>query len=115
MNFTKHRYAKCVATNKAPQENKQWKDEVFIMKKKLFAAITAVCLLAVAFMGCGSEGTENGDLKGNITLAGSTSMEKLCEAMSESYMITMHQLNCYQIIMTGRKFRKLSIKVAVKL
>lgn len=56
------------------------------MKKKLFAAITAVCLLAVAFTGCGSEGTENGDLKGNITLAGSTSMEKLCEAMSESFM-----------------------------
>ena len=86
MNFTKHKYANCVATNKAPQENKQWEDEVFIMKKKLFAAITAVCLLAVAFMGCGSEGTENGDLKGNITLAGSTSMEKLCEAMSESFM-----------------------------
>ena len=76
MNFTKHRYAKCVTTNKAPQENKQWKDEVFILKKKLFAAITAVCLLAVAFTGCGSEGTENGDLKGNIKLAGSTSMEK---------------------------------------
>lgn len=74
------------------------------MKKRVFAAITAVCLMAVAFTGCGStvqegnpekdnaqatsESTVNEakDLTGTITLAGSTSMEKLCEAMSESFM-----------------------------
>lgn len=54
------------------------------MKKKFFAAITAVCLMAVTITGCGSKNT--GDVKGNLSLAGSTSMEKLCEAMSESFM-----------------------------
>ena len=33
-----------------------------------------------------SEDAENSDLSSTITLAGSTSMEKLCEAMSESFM-----------------------------
>ena len=56
------------------------------MKKKMFAALTAVCFMAVVFTGCGAKGTENGNLNGNVTLAGSTSMEKLCEAMSESFM-----------------------------
>lgn len=56
------------------------------MKKKLFEAITVACLMAAAVTGCGSKGTEGGKLKGNLSLAGSTSMEKLCEAMSESFM-----------------------------
>ena len=56
------------------------------MKKRIFAAITAVCLMAVALTGCGSKTSESRSLNGKITLAGSTSMEKLCEAMSESFM-----------------------------
>ena len=85
------------------------------MKKKIIAAFTALCLGATMFAGCGAseEGTtknetvqseENADgasqdestdgasqegsadLSGTLTLAGSTSMEKLCEAMSESFM-----------------------------
>ncbi len=56
------------------------------MKKRLLAAISVVFLMAVAFTGCGSENTSNGALNRNVTLAGSTSMEKLCEAMSESFM-----------------------------
>ena len=56
------------------------------MKKRIFAAITAVCLMAVALTGCGSKTSESGSLNGKVTLAGSTSMEKLCEAMSESFM-----------------------------
>ncbi len=80
------------------------------MKKKMVAAMTAACMMAVAFTGCGTEGTENGNatengtvtengdvtengavtenenLTGSVTLAGSTSMEKLCEATSESFM-----------------------------
>lgn len=56
------------------------------MKKKWLAVLTAACLMAVSFTGCGAEGTEGGNLKGNLSLAGSTSMEKLCEAMSESFM-----------------------------
>ena len=85
------------------------------MKKKIIAAFTALCLGATMFAGCGaseegtaknetvqSEGNADGaaqdestgdasqegsaDLSGTLTLAGSTSMEKLCEAMSESFM-----------------------------
>lgn len=50
------------------------------MKKKIIAAVSAVCLMATAVTGCGA------NLTGNLSLAGSTSMEKLCEAMSESFM-----------------------------
>ncbi|MCR5773420.1 MAG: phosphate ABC transporter substrate-binding protein [Butyrivibrio sp.] len=91
------------------------------MKKKLFAALTSVCLMSAALTGCSSEAsgtdttgsetpvseaaesegsendaaeseaaetqnTENVALEGSISLAGSTSMEKMCEAMSESFM-----------------------------
>ncbi|WP_458457210.1 phosphate ABC transporter substrate-binding protein [Pseudobutyrivibrio sp.] len=56
------------------------------MKRRIFAAITAVCLTVVMFSGCGSKDSGSEDLNGKVTLAGSTSMEKLCEAMSESFM-----------------------------
>ena len=80
------------------------------MKKKIIAAFTALCLGATMFAGCGAsegetsttasqaDGTSqdestdgasqegSADLSGTLTLAGSTSMEKLCEAMSESFM-----------------------------
>ncbi len=62
------------------------KDEVYYMKKKLFATMIALAISAVTIVGCSSKGTEGQSLKGNLTLAGSTSMEKLCEAMSESFM-----------------------------
>lgn len=54
------------------------------MKKRIVAAITATCLMAVAFTGCGAKSTKK--VQGNLSLAGSTSMEKLCEALSESFM-----------------------------
>lgn len=58
------------------------------MSKKILAAITAMGLMAFAFAGCTTEETEatSKSLTGSIALAGSTSMEKLCEAMSESFM-----------------------------
>lgn len=86
------------------------------MKKKLLAVLCATGLLTAALTGCGNseaqttgaeqtettvaetqetedtqatEETETEDaanLSGTISLAGSTSMEKLCEAMSESFM-----------------------------
>ena len=66
------------------------------MKKKILAVICAMSLVTLALVGCGSsqkesgenssEGNESAELSGTITLAGSTSMEKLCEAMSESFM-----------------------------
>ena len=71
------------------------------MKKKIIAAVTALCLGATMFAGCGASEEEtptttsqadgasqegSADLSGTLTLAGSTSMEKLCEAMSESFM-----------------------------
>ncbi len=55
------------------------------MKKKSLAATTAICLLAAVVTGCGLNG-KGESINGNLTLAGSTSMEKLCEAMSESFM-----------------------------
>ncbi len=68
------------------------------MKRKFMKA-AAVCVAAMMMIGslvaCGSSESEtpeeiaggNGtELTGNISLAGSTSMEKLCAAMSESFM-----------------------------
>ncbi len=54
------------------------------MKKKIITVFTAVCVMATAFSGCSKK--DEGKLSGKVTLAGSTSMEKLCEAMSESFM-----------------------------
>ena len=85
------------------------------MKKKLIAAICTAALMTAAVTGCGSSNTAtdtaadttqtettadaaatdtaaeadttaDANLSGTISLAGSTSMEKLCEAMSESFM-----------------------------
>lgn len=56
------------------------------MKKKLFVGIAAACMMAALATGCASKGGNDGNLSGNLSLAGSTSMEKLCEAMSESFM-----------------------------
>lgn len=66
------------------------------MKKKMVAMIMALCVMATGLVGCGNKAAdgENTDaakgdtqeLSGTLTLAGSTSMEKLCEALSESFM-----------------------------
>lgn len=53
------------------------------MKKRVFAALMAGLVLSLGITGCGGKSDKK---SGSITLAGSTSMEKLCEAMSESYM-----------------------------
>lgn len=52
------------------------------MKKKVLKAIMMVGMMAMTVTGCGNKSTE----KETLTLAGSTSMEKLCEAMKESFM-----------------------------
>ena len=55
------------------------------MKKTVaMAAVTLMMLSTLA--GCGNSKEEASALSGKISLAGSTSMEKLCEAMSESFM-----------------------------
>ncbi len=62
------------------------------MVLKTAAACMALMLSAGALTGCSSGNQtasgsgETAALTGKITLAGSTSMEKLCEAMSESFM-----------------------------
>ncbi len=74
------------------------------MKKKLVSCILALGMIACGFTGCGSDSSEeaastdaatettdaavesSSDFSGTISLAGSTSMEKLCEAMMESFM-----------------------------
>lgn len=82
------------------------------MKKKLLALLLTASMLTLGAVGCGnSQTTSNNsdqtteseaaasdgstetedtsaDLSGTISLAGSTSMEKLCEALSESFMET---------------------------
>ncbi len=64
------------------------------MKKKFIKA-AAICVAALIMIcglaGCGSSETgdsegNGSELSGSLSLAGSTSMEKLCEAMSESFM-----------------------------
>ncbi|MCR5624982.1 MAG: phosphate ABC transporter substrate-binding protein [Lachnospiraceae bacterium] len=64
--------------------------------KTFVAGMTALALVG-SMTACGnnspeksnakSSDSEGSELSGKISLAGSTSMEKLCEAMSESYMV----------------------------
>ncbi len=57
--------------------------------KKLIRMISvgmAALMLAGLISGCSSAEAKKDNLSGKISLAGSTSMEKLCEAMSESFM-----------------------------
>ena len=78
--------------------------------KKMVAILTAATMVAAGVMGCGSSETnadannsndnttqtesqatdnntaDNTDLSGSVTLAGSTSMEKLANAMNEAFM-----------------------------
>lgn len=69
------------------------------MKKKILATLLVASMMVAGLTGCGAKKNDaaangdstkqeatGGDLSGTITLAGSTSMEKLCEAMSESFM-----------------------------
>ena len=79
------------------------------MKKKILSLLVAASMMTFGLAGCGSTDTGNtdassdanqstdtttdagttdasSDLSGAISLAGSTSMEKLCEALSESFM-----------------------------
>ncbi len=61
------------------------------MKKKcskLVAVIGAVVMLMSMLSGCGNgdDSTEDNSLSGTITLSGSTSMEKLANALCESFM-----------------------------
>jgi len=53
-----------------------------------FIKVAAFGLASVLMFNClaGCSKKDNENLSGKITLAGSTSMEKLCEAMSESFM-----------------------------
>ena len=64
------------------------------MKKKIMKTLAvgmAALMLAGSLAACGGASNQGpsgdgGQLSGKISLAGSTSMEKLCEAMSESFM-----------------------------
>jgi phosphate transport system substrate-binding protein len=69
-----------------------------IMKRRIIAIMAAVSMMTFGLVGCGSNSPQSADaaeqgknvesveLNGTIKLAGSTSMEKLCEAMAESFM-----------------------------
>lgn len=64
---------------------------------KMMALLTATTMVAAGVMGCSSDSsdanadantdtTDGSDLSGTVTLAGSTSMEKLANAMNEAFM-----------------------------
>ncbi len=69
-------------------------------RKSMIAALMAVSVMTLGLVGCGSNQADSQDagdsqdgsaqesteLSGTLTLAGSTSMEKVCEALSESFM-----------------------------
>lgn len=63
-----------------------------ISKVKLLGVVLAAMLLMVAAVGCADSGTENGDteqtetLEGNITIAGSTSVQPLSEELASAFM-----------------------------
>ena len=59
--------------------------------KKFIAIICSALIITLIAVGCAkgvasNENQNEESLTGTISLAGSTSMEKLCEAMSESFM-----------------------------
>ena len=55
------------------------------MKKKLFAAMVAATMMTAVCVGCGSNGSAGGNLTGSLSLAGSTSMEKVIGALGEAF------------------------------
>lgn len=69
-----------------------------IKTSKIFALIGATALMVGSLVGCGATDTStveddvtvtaeaDGDLSGSITMAGSTSMEKMANAVAESFM-----------------------------
>ena len=80
------------------RNQKERKEELKMRKKLLSLVLVGAC--AFGLMACGTKNAASSDtdqtadtgeestknLSGTISLAGSTSMEKLCEAMSESFM-----------------------------
>ena len=95
-----HYYISC--NEQRNKFKKEMKEEIKMKNrmKKLLVLATAATMMTAAFTGCGSgsdgadnnadtsadEGTSNENLSGSLSLAGSTSMEKLCEALKESFM-----------------------------
>lgn len=58
---------------------------------KFLGAVATVTMMAISMTGCGSSdsgsgSSGDGELKGTVTMAGSTSMEKLANAVAESFM-----------------------------
>lgn len=56
----------------------------FTKIKKFAALVMTTALMATVFAGCGKK--KDDDISGKLTLAGSTSMEKVCEALMEGFM-----------------------------
>lgn len=58
---------------------------------KFLGAVATVTMMAISMTGCGSSdsgsgSSGDGELKGTVTMAGSTSMEKLANALAEGFM-----------------------------
>lgn len=66
------------------------------MKRKIMKTLAigvAIVMTVGSLAGCGKSTDANASLTGKISIAGSTSMEKLCEAMSESFMEAYPDIN----------------------
>lgn len=57
-----------------------------MLRKKSVMLLVMVGMMAALLAGCGKKEADGKELRGTLRLAGSTSMEKLCEAMAESFM-----------------------------
>ncbi len=57
-----------------------------MLRKKSVMLLVMVGMMAAILAGCGKKEADGKELSGTLRLAGSTSMEKLCEAMAESFM-----------------------------
>lgn len=70
------------------KEKEVLQEDFFIMKKnmKKMAGTLVGILTAAALTACGAQTEENTGLSGSISMAGSTSMEKLANAAAESFM-----------------------------
>lgn len=56
------------------------------MKKKFISVLCTAAMTAALLVGCGSSTEETAQLTGTVTMAGSTSMEKLANATAEAFM-----------------------------
>lgn len=101
--LTKYKYKSAIRVSQKKinyrcHERQKLNDKEEVYMKKL-GTLLLVCLLSVALVGCGGNdekdtaSTSTNDVSGKVTLEGSTSMEKLMNALKESIVEDYPQLS----------------------